>query len=133
MSPKVKKLAQAKGIFETATRRARDRSLALISKTAVKRAPYQAGQLKREIKPIFSAGKIVAGTHLSKKYAPIQEFGGIIRAKNHPYLVWKDKNGNWHKAKQVKIPAKKYFYSSLRDRTPEVLQIYKQEIRRALA
>ena len=42
-------------------------------------------------------------------YAPIQQFGGVIKPKTKPRLVWKDANGKFHSAKQVKIPARPFF------------------------
>lgn len=43
-----------------------------------------------------------------KKYAEIHETGGIIRAKNKPYLVFKVL-GRWVRVKQVRITRKQYF------------------------
>jgi phage gpG-like protein len=40
-------------------------------------------------------------------YAAIQNFGGIIRAKAAPYLVFKIGN-RWSKKKQVRIPKKQF-------------------------
>ena len=40
-------------------------------------------------------------------YARIQELGGIIRAKNAPYLVFKIGN-RWISKKQVRLPARRY-------------------------
>lgn len=37
-----------------------------------------------------------------------REYGGVISAKNAPYLVWQDYDGNWHKAKSVIQPATPY-------------------------
>ena len=41
-------------------------------------------------------------------YRAIHEFGGIIRAKRAPYLVFKVK-GQWVKVKQVRIRPKRYW------------------------
>lgn len=43
-----------------------------------------------------------------KLYALIHEVGGIIRAKNKPFLVFKIK-GHWVRVKQVRIRRKEYF------------------------
>lgn len=41
-------------------------------------------------------------------YARIHEYGGIIKAKNAPYLHFMTKDGAWHKVKSVHIPARPY-------------------------
>lgn len=47
-------------------------------------------------------------TGKTKLYALIHEIGGVIKAKNKPYLVfWV--MGQWVRVKQVKITAKHYF------------------------
>lgn len=45
--------------------------------------------------------QVEVGTNLI--YAPIQEFGGTIHAKNAPYLVFKTKDGAWHSVKSVQL------------------------------
>jgi len=37
-----------------------------------------------------------------------REYGGVITAKNAPFLVWKDYEGNWHRAKSVYQPPTPY-------------------------
>jgi phage gpG-like protein len=44
----------------------------------------------------------------SIKYKNIHEYGGIIRARRKPYLVFQVK-GQWVRVKQVRIRAKRYF------------------------
>lgn len=44
----------------------------------------------------------------SRLYQRIHEHGGVIRAKNKPYLVFKVK-GRWVRVKQVRIRKKEYF------------------------
>lgn len=42
------------------------------------------------------------------KYAPMMQFGGVIRAKNGGYLTFKTPMGGWVKKKQVVIPARPF-------------------------
>jgi len=53
----------------------------------------------------------IIGTNL--EYAMIQEYGGIIHAKNGPYLVFKTKDGTWHSVAAVNIPAHPYMRPAL--------------------
>ena len=52
------------------------------------------------------AMRAIVGTNLV--YAAIQEYGGTIKAKNAPYLVFKTADGQWHRVKAVTIPARPY-------------------------
>lgn len=106
----------------------------LILNRAKELAPYLAGHLKRSLhiggysrlSPGFDTSqgysdiggkvetvneaKVEMGTNII--YGPIQEFGGIIRAKNKPYLVFRTKDGAWHSVKSVQIPAHPYIRPS---------------------
>lgn len=42
------------------------------------------------------------------KYAPMMQFGGVIKAKNGGYLTFKTPMGGWVKKKQVIIPARPF-------------------------
>ena len=50
------------------------------------------------------------GAFLSSKlkYAPMMQFGGVIKAKNGGYLTFKTPMGGWVKKKQVVIPARPF-------------------------
>jgi len=50
--------------------------------------------------------KVEVGTNLI--YAPVQEFGATICAKNKPWLHFKTRDGQWHKVKCVTVPAHPY-------------------------
>lgn len=70
------------------------------------------GRLRRSLtvtggENIFQTGKNFVSTGSTVPYASIQNFGGIIRAKNAPYLVFQV-NGRWYKKKQVTIPARPF-------------------------
>ena len=51
---------------------------------------------------------------IDRVYAEIQEFGGVINAKNHPYLVFKY-NGQWVKKKSVTLPARPYVRPAIQE------------------
>lgn len=42
-------------------------------------------------------------------YARLMQFGGTIRAKNKPYLVFKTPTGGWVKRKSITVPARPFF------------------------
>lgn len=68
----------------------------------------------------------------TKVYQSIHEYGGIIRARKAPYLVFKVK-GRWVRVKQVRIRQKKYWRSVkpsdvaviIRQRTEEIARTVK--------
>lgn len=65
----------------------------------------------------------------TQKYQSIHEYGGIIKARSKPYLVFKVK-GHWVRVKQVRIRQKKYWRSvtpsstavKIRQRTEEMVR-----------
>ena len=64
--------------------------------------------------------KVEVGTNLI--YAPIQEFGGTIRAKNKPYLVFQTKDGSWHSVKSVQIPPVGYMRGAYAEKKDAVIR-----------
>ena len=64
--------------------------------------------------------KLEMGTNII--YGPIQEFGGIIHAKNKPYLVFRTKDGAWHSVKSVQIPAHPYIRPAFDEKQDAVVQ-----------
>ena len=68
----------------------------------------------------------------TKVYQSIHEYGGIIRARRAPYLVFKVK-GQWVRVKQVRIRQKKYWRGvkpsdvavKIRQRTEEMVRAIK--------
>ena len=63
---------------------------------------------------------VEVGTNLI--YAAIQEFGGTIKAKNAPWLVFKTDDGEWHSVKSVQIPPKAYMRGAYLEKTPDVIR-----------
>lgn len=47
-------------------------------------------------------------------YAAIHEYGGIIRARRAPYLVFRTYDGRWHRVKKVRMPARPYARPALK-------------------
>ena len=82
----------------------------LIVNDAKERAPVLSGTLKRSIhsgNPSLSNGQweVRIGTNL--EYARIHEYGGTIKAKNKPFLVFKI-GGKLIFTKSVQIPQRPY-------------------------
>lgn len=68
------------------------------------------GTLSSSLRWWFVGNDIFVGTNLI--YAAIHEYGGIIRAKNAPFLVF-FYNGQWYRKKQVTIPQRAYLRPSI--------------------
>ena len=64
--------------------------------------------------------RVEVGTNLV--YAAIQEFGGTIRAKNKPWLVFKTKDGSWHSVKSVQIPPQAYMRGAFIEKKDAVIK-----------
>ena len=58
-------------------------------------------------KILQKSGQLAASISTNKPYAAIHQFGGTVKAKNKPYLVFKVGDG-FRRVKQVKIPARPY-------------------------
>lgn len=84
------------------------------------------GSLRDSIRRSNTSNKAVIGT--SDKRARIHNYGGIIRAKNKPYLVFKI-NGKWIKVKSVTIKARQYmgFNEQMLKKYEEMIVKYYQE------
>jgi phage gpG-like protein len=52
--------------------------------------------------------RVVVAVTANHPGARIHEFGGVIKAKNKPYLVFKTEDGEWHTVRSVTIPARPY-------------------------
>ncbi len=71
------------------------------------------GDLARSINYKITGNRVAVGSNLP--YAAIHEFGGTIKVKNAPLLVFKTLDGAWRRAKQVTIPARPYLSTALAD------------------
>lgn len=99
-------------IFEAVTD-----SVLLVQNTS-KRAgyvPYKTGNLKRSITHNVDrqAKQVIGEVGTNLIYAPIQEFGGTIRARGD-YLVFRI-DGHWVKTKSVRITGKRYLGRAVDD------------------
>ena len=56
-------------------------------------------------------------------YARIHEFGGVIKAKNAPYLMFKGEDG-WVRVKEVTIPARPYLKPAFEEKGEEASQAF---------
>ena len=64
-------------------------------------------------------------------HARIREYGGVIRAKNAPYLVFQTYDGQWHRCKQVYHPACPYIRPAYAQTAPEMVQYVASHITEA--
>lgn len=55
-------------------------------------------------------------------YARIHEYGGVIKAKNAPYMVFQTSDGAWHSVKSVKIPARPYLRPAFDEHGDDMLE-----------
>ena len=65
-------------------------------------------------------------------YAAIHEFGGVIKAKNAPYLWFKTKSGDWVRTKSVTIPARPYLRPAIYENPNELAEIFAAVMRRLM-
>ena len=67
---------------------------------------YKSGTLRRSVhvEPSEENGHPIALVGTDVIYAKQREYGGIIKAKNGPYLRFKTYDGNWVTTKQVYQP-----------------------------
>jgi len=76
------------------------------------RAPRDTGGLAKDITVEREAtGSLESAVTIGPRTFPgarMREYGGVIRAKNAPFLVFKTKDGVWHKCKSVVQPATPY-------------------------
>jgi hypothetical protein len=58
------------------------------------------------------------------------EFGGVIKAKNAPYLVFQTEDGAWHKVKAVTQPPHPHFQPALDENGGKYIRIMKEAMLR---
>ena len=62
------------------------------------------GRLLNSIITITKKNNVIVGTDVL--YAKLMHYGGTIRAKSKPYLVFKTPTGGWVKRKSITVPAR---------------------------
>ena len=89
------------------------------------------GRLRRSInkRVTVTGSRIKAEIGTNVKYAPVHEFGTTIRAKNAKYLRFKI-GDQWVSKKEVKIPARPFLSTAVKDMRLRVLQMISQEMMR---
>ncbi len=65
-------------------------------------------------------------------YAPVHEFGALIRPKRVPYLKFKIPGVGWRSAKQVRIPARAPFAKSFKQSLRKIDRIAEAVVERAI-
>ena len=65
------------------------------------------GRLLNSIITITKKNNVIVGTDVL--YAKLMHYGGTIRAKSKPYLVFKTPTGGWVKRKSITVPARPIF------------------------
>lgn len=88
------------------------------------------GALRRSIQ-----GRVVNNTEgrigSNLIYAPVMEFGALIKARRAKYLTFKV-DGQWRKVKQVTIPARPFFYPTIEENVQKVGNIILNRIEEAI-
>lgn len=79
------------------------------------------GRLRDSIQLVVQGKKISIKTNV--KYAPVMQFGAVIRAKSGKYLTFKTATGGWAKLQSVKIPARPFLGLSKDDEQGIILAI----------
>lgn len=69
--------------------------------------------------PVVGRGQAYIDVGTNVEYAAIHEFGGVIKARNAPALVFQTLDGAWHRTKSVHIPARPYMRPAL-DETRDI-------------
>lgn len=107
----------------------------IVQNDAKKRAPYRTGTLRRSIhmETIEKArDRVVVSVGTNVIYAAIQEFGGIIKAKNAPFLVFRSKSGRLVRTKSVYIPPRPYLRPAKEENITKILHEIRDVLREAI-
>lgn len=94
----------------------------------------RSGHLRRSIHTVRYGSKRNAGATIGTSviYAPVHEFGAIIRAKKAKYLKFKIPGVGWRSVKQVKIPARQPFAKSFKESLPFIDRMISAVVGRAV-
>lgn len=91
-----------------------------------KLAPFKTGTYRRSIHvEMVAKDKALVGTGLPQ--SKILEYGGVIKAKNGPYLKFKV-GGHWVQVKQVQRTAQPHFRPAMDDNRGKYEKIYKEAL-----
>ena len=62
------------------------------------------------------------------RYARIQNRGGVVRARRSPYLTFRLPNGQWRRARQVRIPETGFLAKPVEEAPPTAGTILAEEV-----
>lgn len=107
----------------------------VVRNAAIANVPRETSSLARsihvEIKQVSNTyARAIVGTDL--EYAAQVEFGGTITAKNAPYLVFKTRDGIWHRVKSVTQVPQPYLRPALDENVVEVIAVIRDVFKRIL-
>ena len=88
------------------------------------------GALAGSIKYRKTTRGVEIGTNLP--YAPVHEYGAIIRAKNVPFLRFMTRDKKWHSVKEVRIPKRPFLGPALNDSKESIFNIVMKHAEAAL-
>lgn len=121
-----------------------------IANAAKANAPYRTGNLRRSIhiggheeltpdfqnttgtgieEPEVSPSRVVMYVGTNVVYARQREYGGTIRARNAPFLVWQDEDGTWRRARAVTQEATPYLRPAVDEHSGEARDEFGQALR----
>ena len=95
----------------------------------------RSGHFHRAIHTILHGKGRVAGATVTPGrlvYAPVHEFGAIIRAKRAKYLKFKIPGVGWRQVRQVRIPARAPFAKSFKQSLRKIDRIAEAVVERAI-
>lgn len=107
----------------------------IVQNDAKKRAPYLTGTLRRSIHMETiekTRDKVVVSVGTNVIYAAIQEFGGIIKAKKAPFLVFRSKSGRLVRTKSVYIPPRPYLRPAKEENMTKILHEIRDVLREVI-
>ncbi len=95
----------------------------------------RSGHFHRAIHTVLHGSRGKAGATITPGrlvYAPVHEFGALIRPKRVPYLKFNIPGIGWRSAKQVRIPARAPFAKSFKQSLRKIDRIAEAVVDRAI-
>ena len=94
----------------------------------------RSGHLRRSIKTTVKEayGKVIGELSSNVIYARIHEEGGVIKAKNVPYLRFKV-GGSWVRVKEVTMPARPFLEPAITENLAKIHKIITDTIAKELS
>lgn len=105
-----------------------------VSGKILKTGHFRGGTFRKSIHTLLHGNKRKAGASVGTNliYAPVHEFGAIIRAKRVKYLKFFIPGVGWRQKKQVTIPARKPFAKSFKKSLPFIDRMISAVVDRAI-